>query len=237
MEYIEWATTDDAFNIKDINRFTDVVLPKYFKHNNFSSFIRQLNMYGFSKVRHDEGENVYKNDNFRRYNKSLLRNIKRKINAAEKEDKLMVYTPGNSLAKELNELKSKQRSLEGMCKQLITQNSKILEENNLMMKKLSADRKEKNQKMEQLLVSLIMTRGNNQLALPSSESSRMLSLANQGQPDYTSNMEAFKEFLDDTHGIDRLKQALKNYQSDEKKRNKSKTFSIVQSELNGEDNM
>ena len=60
------------------------------------------------------------------------------------------------------------------------------------MKKLSADRKEKNQKMEQLLVSLIMARGNNQLALPNSENSRMLSLANQGQPDYSHNLEAFR---------------------------------------------
>ena len=63
------------------------------------------------------------------------------------------------------------------------------------MKKLSADRKEKNHKMEQLLVELIMARGNNQLTLPSSEGSRMLSLANQEQPDYGGNLDAFKEFL------------------------------------------
>lgn len=38
-----------------------------------------------------------------------------------------------------------------------------------MMKRLSTDQKEKNNKMEQLLVSLIMARGNNQLTLPSTE--------------------------------------------------------------------
>ncbi len=38
--------------------------------------------------------------------------------------------------------------------------------------------------MEQLLVSLIMARGSNQLALPSSEEPRMLSLANETKPDY-----------------------------------------------------
>ena len=58
---MQWTSTEDSFNIKDVNRFTDVVLPKYFKHSNFSSFIRQLNMYGFNKVRHEEGENVYTN--------------------------------------------------------------------------------------------------------------------------------------------------------------------------------
>lgn len=36
------------------------------------------------------------------------------------------------------------------------------------MKKLTTEQKEKNSKMEQLLVSLIMARGSNQLALPSS---------------------------------------------------------------------
>jgi hypothetical protein len=74
------------------------------------------------------------------------------------------------------ELKNKQVSLESYCKQLIDQNNLILEENNMLMKRLATEQKEKNTKMEQLLVSLIMARGNNQLALPSNQDSRALSL-------------------------------------------------------------
>lgn len=52
---ISWTSTGDSFNIKNISKFTDEILPQYFKHRNFSSFIRQLNMYGFRKTRHPDG--------------------------------------------------------------------------------------------------------------------------------------------------------------------------------------
>lgn len=57
-------------------------------------------MYGFNKIRHEEGDNVYTNENFKRDEKDLLFNIKRKINQVEKEDKMAVYNPSqNSLGK------------------------------------------------------------------------------------------------------------------------------------------
>lgn len=82
--------------------------------------------------------------------------------------------------------------------------------------------------MEQLLVSLIMARGNNQLALPSSQEPRMLSLTNEAaKPDYVTNFQGFREFLEDNNGISKLQEALRKYQNQEKKRSKSKNFTIV----------
>lgn len=42
---ISWSQNGESFVIWDMTEFSVKLLPKYFKHNNFSSFIRQLNIY------------------------------------------------------------------------------------------------------------------------------------------------------------------------------------------------
>lgn len=42
---ISWSETGDSFVIWDMTQFSILLLPKYFKHSNFSSFMRQLNIY------------------------------------------------------------------------------------------------------------------------------------------------------------------------------------------------
>ena len=42
---ISWSPTNDSFVIRDAAEFSNQLLSKYFKHSNFSSFMRQLNIY------------------------------------------------------------------------------------------------------------------------------------------------------------------------------------------------
>lgn len=52
-EYAGWSESGESFMIKDPDLFAQHVIPQYFSHNNFSSFVRQLNFYGFRKVKQD----------------------------------------------------------------------------------------------------------------------------------------------------------------------------------------
>lgn len=82
-EYIAWQPNGTAFLIKQpLESFCNVVLPKYFKHNNLQSFIRQLNMYDFTKTSHDSNHREFTHTLFRKGRRDLLCRIKRKVSGS-----------------------------------------------------------------------------------------------------------------------------------------------------------
>ncbi|KAJ1969916.1 hypothetical protein IWQ62_000317 [Dispira parvispora] len=84
---ISWNYSGISFVVCSISEFSKEVLPKHFKHSNFSSFVRQLNMYGFHKVNKSPRGQRTASDNqtwefshpkFMRSRPDLLDEIKRK---------------------------------------------------------------------------------------------------------------------------------------------------------------
>ncbi|KAF8544579.1 hypothetical protein BDD12DRAFT_699922, partial [Trichophaea hybrida] len=47
---IRWSDSGNSFMVLDEDEFSKRLIPDLFKHNNYASFVRQLNMYGFHKV-------------------------------------------------------------------------------------------------------------------------------------------------------------------------------------------
>ena len=78
-EIIRWSPSGDSFVIVNETALSKDFLPRYFKHSNFSSFVRQLNMYGFRKLKCILGHDwEYGHNSFRRGRADLLSEIKRR---------------------------------------------------------------------------------------------------------------------------------------------------------------
>jgi len=69
--------SERGINVTDVERFTSTVLPVYYKHSSFTSFVRQLNFHEFMKTKRDPCSHEYRNPHFIKGNTTMLALIKR----------------------------------------------------------------------------------------------------------------------------------------------------------------
>ena len=118
----EWTKDGRAFVIKQPKVLAKTMLPRYFKHSNFSSFVRQLNFYGFRKHKQEDilvdssapidSKNWWEfyHDKFIRGDRKAMESIRRKTYSegshADKEEFEDLKTQVVSLASQVNELQA-----------------------------------------------------------------------------------------------------------------------------------
>ncbi|KAK4805824.1 hypothetical protein QYF61_000430 [Mycteria americana] len=114
----------NSFHVFDQGQFAKEVLPKYFKHNNMASFVRQLNMYGFRKVVHieqgglvkpEKDDTEFQHPYFIRGQEHLLENIKRKVTSVssiKNEDIKVRQDNVTKLLTDIQVMKGKQESMD-----------------------------------------------------------------------------------------------------------------------------
>lgn len=83
-----WSDDGSFFVVKDTPTFASSHLPRYFKHSNFQSFVRQLNIYGFRTVKEydsSDGSVAFHHTSFQRSRRDLLGDIKRAKKTSKKQ--------------------------------------------------------------------------------------------------------------------------------------------------------
>ncbi|KII86035.1 hypothetical protein PLICRDRAFT_115202 [Plicaturopsis crispa FD-325 SS-3] len=115
--FIAWTDLGTSFVVSNVGEFSRSILGSHFKHNNFSSFVRQLNMYGFHKINRvpqrtttDAQTWEFSHHKFLRGRPDLLDEIKRKALEPDPAIKHRVELPGE-VAAQLNQMRDENRKV------------------------------------------------------------------------------------------------------------------------------
>ena len=141
-DYIRWNDNGTTFQVFHREEFMKLILPKYFKHNNFASFVRQLNMYGWHKVQDISNGTLNKDDKsndeiwqfenpyFIRGREDLLDKIVRNKSISQEPDHMEA---GNlnfqSILNELDQIKVNQFAISEDLRRVRNDNKTLWQEN------------------------------------------------------------------------------------------------------------
>ncbi|KAM4823061.1 heat shock factor protein 1 isoform X2 [Urocitellus parryii] len=163
-----WSPSGNSFHVFDQGQFAKEVLPKYFKHNNMASFVRQLNMYGFRKVVHIEQGGLVKPERddtefqhpcFLRGQEQLLENIKRKVTSVstlKSEDIKIRQDSVTKLLTDVQLMKGKQECMDSKLLAMKHENEALWREVASLRQKHAQQQKVVN-KLIQFLISLVQS--------------------------------------------------------------------------------
>lgn len=127
---ITWNKEGNGIVILDKLRFIQESLPRICKTDEYGTFIRQLNNYGFAKVKaHDIDEFI--NDRFRKNSPETLALLKRKTTTEKAPDLLNIYDNQQTLytnVSHLNEINRKLLNEMYYLKEKVSQQEKTINE-------------------------------------------------------------------------------------------------------------
>ncbi|KAL0967392.1 hypothetical protein UPYG_G00251650 [Umbra pygmaea] len=155
-EFICWSQEGNSFLVMDEQRFSKEILPKFFKHNNMASFVRQLNMYGFRKVMHidtgivkleRDGPVEFQHPYFKHGQDDLLENIKRKISNARPEDAKIRQEDVSNILASVQNVHGKQEGIDSRLNALKRDNESLWTE--------ISDLRQKHSQQQQIIKKLI----------------------------------------------------------------------------------
>ncbi|KAH6819370.1 heat shock transcription factor B3 [Perilla frutescens var. frutescens] len=149
---ISWNDDGTAFVVWQTAEFARDLLPTLFKHSNFSSFVRQLNTYGFRKIATNRWE--FSNERFRKGERDQLCEIRRRKPTSNKQQPNVQAQAAAKDHSDNEEQRSQSTSSSSEFTSLIDENKRLKRENGDLNSELAVVKR----KCQQLL-DLVAVRG------------------------------------------------------------------------------
>ncbi|OWZ20071.1 hypothetical protein PHMEG_0005576 [Phytophthora megakarya] len=202
-----WNANGDTIIVSQLEAFVAMVLPRFFKHRNFPSFVRQLNLYGFHKTVLDSKRLEFQHPYFKRGRPDLLHHIKRKVSNSNHHNQQLVTTTiqnsrldahreiSDTLLREMKELRQRSDAMEKRLREVEIDNAIVRSDNLKLWKHLEAAKDKQlimQEKMKKIMWILFQIYRGKQQNLPKLSGNDAV-----GTEDYLNNsMLGPKEFRD-----------------------------------------